>query len=207
MQKMAEGEKYKPGVWAIILAGGESKRMKSQKMLLPFKGKKIIEKVIENVTSSDVHKTMVILGAEHDAILQVITGLGVMHCYNENYRDGMLSSVKCGFRSLPFDIEGILVFQGDQPMIPPFAINKVINAYRKSGKGIIIPVFKKKRGHPILIDNKYRNEIEKLSNDEGLRSLARRFSYDVLEVEVNAPEILRDIDTQEDYLYEINQNQ
>lgn len=195
----------KSELWAIILAGGESKRMKAPKMLLPFKGKTIIEKVIENVTSSDVHKTVVVLGAEHDTIIKVITGLPVTHCYNDNYKEGMLSSVKCGFRSLPDDFEAVLVFQGDQPMIRPLAVNKVINAWRKSGKGIVVPVFEKKRGHPLLIDRKYKEEIEKLNDGEGLRSLAIKFHGDVLEVDVNTPEILRDIDTQEDYLNEINQ--
>jgi len=194
----------KSELWAIILAGGESKRMKASKMLLPFKGKTIIEKVIENVAGSEVHKTMVVLGAVREEILKVIIGLPVTHCYNDNYKEGMLSSVKCGFRSLPVDFEAVLIFQGDQPMIPPGAVNEVIDAYRKSGKGIIIPVFQKKRGHPLLISRKYRYEIEKLDADEGLRSLAEKFHTDVMEVDVNTPEILRDIDTQEDYLIEIN---
>jgi molybdenum cofactor cytidylyltransferase len=118
----------------------------------------------------------------------------------------MLSSVKCGFRSLPDDFEAALVFQGDQPMISPETVNEVITAYRKSGKGIVIPVFSKKRGHPLLIDRKYRSEVEKLNPDEGLRSLAAKFSNDILEVNVESQEILKDIDTQEDYMNELNQN-
>lgn len=193
-------------LWAIILAGGESKRMKAPKMLLPFKGKTIIEKVIENVTASDVQKTMVVLGAGSEAIIKVINDLPVTQKYNENYKNGMFSSVICGLKSLPDDLEAVLIFQGDQPMIQPHTVNAIIAAYKESGKGIVIPVFSKKRGHPILIDRKYRSEIEKLNPDEGLRSLASRFHYDVLEVNVESPEILRDIDTQEDYLNEINQN-
>jgi molybdenum cofactor cytidylyltransferase len=193
-------------LWAIILAGGESKRMKAPKMLLPFKGKTIIEKVVENVTASNVKNTLVVLGAEYEAILRVISSLLVKSCFNENYKEGMLSSVKCGFRSLPDDFEAALVFQGDQPMIPPETVNEVIIAYRKSGKGIVIPVFSKKRGHPLLIDRKYRSEVEKLNPDEGLRSLAAKFSNDILEVNVESQEILKDIDTQEDYMNELNQN-
>jgi molybdenum cofactor cytidylyltransferase len=203
---MNKREKNKSELWAIILAGGESKRMKVAKMLLPFKRKTIIEKVIENVIASDVRKTMVVLGGEHKAILKVISGLPVEHIYNGNYKKGMFSSVLCGFRSLPDDVEAVLVFQGDQPMIPSTVVNTVINAYRKSGKGIVIPVFEKKRGHPLLLDKKYRNEIEKLNPDEGLHSLAGKFQTDVLEINVNTPEILRDIDTYEDYINEINQN-
>jgi molybdenum cofactor cytidylyltransferase len=193
-------------LWAIILAGGESKRMKAPKMLLPFKGKTIIEKVVENVTASNVKNTLVVLGAEYEAILRVISGLQVKSCFNENYKEGMLSSVKCGFRNLPDDFEAALVFQGDQPMIPPETVNKVITAYWKSGKGIVIPVFSKKRGHPLLIDRKYRSEVEKLNPDDGLRSLASKFSDDILEVNVESQEILKDIDTQVDYLNALNQN-
>ena len=118
----------------------------------------------------------------------------------------MFSSVICGLKSLPDDLEAVIIFQGDQPMIQPHTVNAIIAAYKESGKGIVIPVFSKKRGHPLLIDGKYRSEIEKLNPDEGLRSLASRFHNDVLEVNVESPEILRDIDTQEDYLNEINQN-
>ena len=42
--------------WAIILAAGESKRMGSPKMLLPFNGKTMIETVITNVSQSHGHK-------------------------------------------------------------------------------------------------------------------------------------------------------
>jgi molybdenum cofactor cytidylyltransferase len=193
-------------IWAIILAAGESKRMKVPKMILPFKGKTIIERVIENSINSEIDKTLVVLGSDKEDILKMIRQLPVTHCYNENYKQGMLSSVKCGFRFLPHNFSAALVFLGDQPMIEPDIINKVISAFRTSGKGIIIPVFRNKHGHPLLIDSKYRDEIEILKPDETLRALTHRFSEDVFEVEVNTPDILKDIDTQEDYINELNQN-
>jgi CTP:molybdopterin cytidylyltransferase MocA len=119
----------------------------------------------------------------------------------------MLSSVQRGFRNLPSDFSSVLVFQGDQPLITPTSINKVIEAYLTSGKGIIIPVFKGKRGHPILIGSKYRNEIDKLNPERGLKSLAEEFSYDVLEVDTNDSGILTDFDTYDEYKNGINQIQ
>jgi molybdenum cofactor cytidylyltransferase len=194
-------------IFAIILAAGESKRMKVTKMLLPYKGKTIIENVIENVLSSNIEKVLVVTGAEYDAITYVLNGLRVTPCFNEHYREGMLSSVKCGFRSLPDDADCALIFQGDQPFICSGTINKIIEAGMNSDKGIAVPVYNGKRGHPILIKCRYRNEIEKLKADQGLRFLSRTFPDDVLEVETDAPEILRDIDTMEDYLNEINKTQ
>lgn len=191
--------------WGIILAAGESKRMKVQKLLLPFQGKTMIEKVIENVAGSDVDHTMVVVGCDKDEILEKIGHLPVSHCLNVNYQQGMLLSVKCGFGSLPDLFEAALVFPGDQPMIPAEAVNTVIRAYRESGKGIAIPVFEGKRGHPLLVSSRYRVEIEKLDDGGGLRALALKFPEDVLEVQVNTPGILRDIDTPEEYRRAINQ--
>jgi len=191
-------------IWAIILAAGESKRMGSPKMLLPFMGITMIENVIANVSGSKVDNIMVVLGADRDSIVKLIRTKAVNYCYNENYKDGMLSSVMCGFRNIPIDHSAVLVFQGDQPLITPKAINSVIEVYLSSGKGIVIPVYKCKRGHPILIDRKYRDEIQKLNPAEGLRSLALKYSDDVLEVNTDIAGILRDFDTYDEYKNEIN---
>jgi molybdenum cofactor cytidylyltransferase len=192
-------------IWAIILAAGESKRMGRPKMLLPFNGSTMIETVIRNVSESKVDKILVVLGAERDAISDKISKLNATCCQNEDYKDGMLSSVRCGFIHLPADYKAVLVFQGDQPLITQNAINTVIDAYLSSGKGIVIPVYNTKRGHPLLLDIKYRKEIEKLTPDEGLRSLSNKFPEDVLEIETSESGILRDFDTFDDYNNGINQ--
>jgi len=191
-------------ICAIILAAGESKRMKVPKMLLPFHGKTMIEKVIGNVISSEVFHTLVVLGSNRDEILGAISHLPVSHCFNENFRNGMLSSVQCGFKNLPADFDAVLVFPGDQPFIEPEVINLVIRSFMETGKGIVIPVYGKKRGHPLLISNRYKDVIATLDENKGLRSLTELYREDVHEVMTNSPGILKDFDTSEDYLNEIN---
>lgn len=193
------------GIWAIILAAGESTRMKVPKMLLLFDGVTMIGKVIENVSRSEVTETIVVLGSYSEEIMEVIKAMPVGHCYNRSFREGMLSSVLCGIRNVPADARAVVVFPGDQPFIPPEVTNSLIGAHKSTGKGIVIPVYRKKRGHPILIDCKYRQEIELICHDEGLRALASRYPGDVLEVETDSPGVLKDFDTKEDYLNEINQ--
>jgi molybdenum cofactor cytidylyltransferase len=192
-------------IWAIILAAGESVRMGFPKMLLKFNGQTMLEEVIGNVTRSDVDNTMVVLGADREVLTEIVEKFSVHHCYNSDYKKGMLSSVKCGSRNIPSDFEAVLVFQGDQHLIKPTVINSIIEAYRSSDKGIVIPVFENKRGHPLLIAGKYRDEIDKLDAQDGLRSLSYKFSNDVLEVITNDSGILRDIDTYDDYREEISQ--
>jgi molybdenum cofactor cytidylyltransferase len=194
-------------IWAIILAAGESKRMKVPKMLLHFNGKTMIEMVIENVIRSEVFRTLVVLGSHRYEILGSIGHLPVDHCYNEDYRKGMLSSVQCGFKSLPSNFDAVLIFPGDQPFIEPAVTNLIIKAYRESRKGIIIPLYGNKRGHPVLIDHRYMDDLFTLKENEGLRSLSILHQNDVFEVKTNSPGILKDFDTKEDYLNELNKLQ
>jgi molybdenum cofactor cytidylyltransferase len=193
------------GIWAVILAAGESKRMKMPKLLLQYNGKTIIETVIDNITKTEVNKTIVVTGAYQEEIQKVIRHSPVVIRHNDDFRLGMFSSVLCGLRSIPPDAEAVVVFPGDQPGIKPDVVNLLISSYRQTMKGIVIPVYRNERGHPVLIDIKYRSEIEKLKPEEGLRSLSYLFKDDVLEVETNTPSITKDIDTYEDYLNEINQ--
>ncbi|MDT8375022.1 MAG: nucleotidyltransferase family protein [Bacteroidales bacterium] len=192
------------GIWAIVLAAGESKRMGSPKMLLPWMGMTIIEQVVENVLASDVSGAVLVLGAGSCGIKNITSRYNVVHCYNEQYQSGMLSSVRCGFAALPDDCTAVVVMPGDQPMIEAGEINRVLAARMESGKGIVVPVYRGRRGHPLLIDSRYREEVMSLPENEGLRVLAARYPGDLFEAETDDPSVLRDIDTQEDYLNGLN---
>ena len=188
---------------AIVLAAGASTRMKKQKMLLPYGDETIIERVIKNIKSVIEFNIHVVLGSHFEEISKKISNLQVDICINENYPDGMLSSVIRGFDAVSENVKAVLVFLGDQPQTPPEVSRKVLPAWSESEKGIIIPTFDGRRGHPTLIETGYRDEIRNLDKNQGLRQLMKIFQDDVYEVECGRNEILRDIDTPEDYQNEI----
>ena len=95
----------------------------------------------------------------------------------------MLSSVQCGINSVPADVSAVVVVLGDQPMVRTEVINSLINRY-KGDKGILIPTY---------------NEINKLDSGTGLRALIAAHPEEISEQEVMTDEILKDIDTPEDY--------
>ena len=192
-----------PQICAIILAAGESRRMGTNKLLLPFRGQAMIHRVIDNARQAGIEHILIVLGAFRDELLPLLEGLPVRHCYNGNYQNGMLSSVQCGLQNLPAGMDAVILFLGDQPMIPGEVALLLMKEYEKSKKGIMVPVYMGKRGHPVLIDTKYSQAIETLDQTEGLRALLRAFAGDVLEVAVDLPEILRDIDDVNDYTHEI----
>ncbi len=197
---------------AVILAAGESRRMGTQKLLLPFRGSTVIGAVVRAALGSRVDRVLVVLGADRDAVREEIErvrascqteeGRGsdrLGFTVNDSYASGMLSSVQAGFRALPTDADAAVVMLGDQPFLPSAVVDAVVAAYREGGRGIVIPVFRGRRGHPVLIDLKYRGEVLGLDPAEGLRQLVHAHPDDVREVEAGDADILRDLDTPEDY--------
>jgi len=186
-------------IWALVLAAGESIRMGRSKQLLPFANKTILETVIDHIKQSTVDETLVVLGSNREKIEEVIKNLPVKSVYNPRFKEGMLTSVQKGFVSLPEEVEAVLVFLGDQPMIPSSVIDQIVSAYQSSEKGIVLPVYGQKRGHPVLINTKYRQELANLNPEIGLRELIHDHPEDILEVNLDSSSILEDIDTPEDY--------
>jgi len=185
--------------WAVILAAGSSRRMGNPKLMLPYAKSTILETVVDNILHSCIEHVMIVLGPDDKAIRKALDQKPVRFCYNGDHEKGMLTSVICGIRALPPDTRSALIFLGDQPGIPPPVINRVIRAYEEELFGIVIPVHAHRRGHPLLVDMKYKKALEQLDLETGLRSLRHHFPEDVLEVEVDEPGILVDIDTPEDY--------
>jgi molybdenum cofactor cytidylyltransferase len=193
-------------IWAMVLAAGESRRMGEAKLLLPFGGKTIIEIIIESVIRSKVDKILVVLGSDKEKIEEKIKSLPLEFAFNPDYRSGMLSSIQAGFKALPEDAQAVLIILGDQPSVSSEVIDKIIAAYKKKGKGIVLPVYKKERGHPVLIDTKYRQQVANLSPKIGLRELVYNRPDDILEVKVETSSVLRDIDDAEDYRKELEKS-
>ncbi len=191
-------------IWAIVLAAGESRRMGTQKLLLPFGEATVVEAVVRAALASRVDRALAVLGSDRDAVRKKLEPAGVDFAVNEDFAKGMLSSVQAGFKALPADAEAAVVMLGDQPFLPASVVDAVIGAYRESGKGIVVPAFRGRRGHPVLVDLKYRDEVIGLDPADGLRQLMRAHPEDIVEAEVEDANILRDLDVPEDYANELN---
>ena len=187
----------------IILAAGKSERMGQQKLLMPYAKTSILENIISKALASDAGEVYVVTGSHRKEVSESIKHLPVKLVFNRDYERGMLSSVQCGFNGLSSTAKAGLILLGDQPMVQTAVINKLIESYYKSGKGIVIPVYKGKKGHPVLIDVKYRDQINALDPAIGLRQLVDEKAYDIHEIEVENNTILKDIDTIEDYKKEL----
>jgi len=186
-------------ICAIIPAAGRSRRMGVQKLLLPVGGKPMIACVVDEVLAGPVDRVVVVVGADGAAIADALAGRRVHFVTNPEAEGEMLGSVRCGLSAVPQDAAAALVAPGDQPGVTSEVVAAVVEAFRSSGRGIVVPTHAGRRGHPLLIALRYRDEILTRYDGTGLRGLLQAHPEDVLEVEVAAPGAVEDVDTPEQY--------
>jgi molybdenum cofactor cytidylyltransferase len=188
----------------IVLAAGESRRMGQPKQLLPFGERTILERVVDTLLTAGIGEVVVVLGHLADRVRVVLGDRPVKAIVNTAYRQGMLSSVKCGVRAVGAEYDAVLIALGDQPHIEGAVVGEVIRAYRDSDAGIVIPRYGDKKGHPIIINlRKYREAVANLPEDAGLNVLMQEHADDVRLIDVGTEDIIRDIDVPDDYAREL----
>jgi molybdenum cofactor cytidylyltransferase len=189
---------------AVVPAAGESRRMGTPKQLLPFGDSTVLGHVVDQLLASTLDEVCVVVGHQADRIAAALSGRVVRIVVNEDYRAGMLSSIRAGLGALPDPCEAALVALGDQPSITAGLVDRMLESFRTCGKGILVPVYQGKRGHPLLVSVRYRDEILSRYDDVGLRGLLTNHPDDVFELAVSTPAVLLDVDDPEDYRRELD---
>jgi len=184
---------------AIILAAGQSQRMGKLKPLLRFNDKTFLEQIISVLKLSDVDIITVVLGPEAETIKKSVALTGVNIVINKNYKKGQLSSLIAAIKKTPKQTDAILVCLVDNPFITEQVVNKIIDKFKETNNPIVVPVFNKKRGHPVLFARSLFNELTNAPQEQGARHVLYSNEEKILEVETSESGILIGIDTPDDY--------
>ena len=189
---------------AVILAAGESRRMgKQNKLLLPIGGEALLVKLVASVCASDVGQVLVVIGHEAEKIRRELNEFPLNFVYNPNFSEGMTTSIKHGVKEVSNECDGLLICLGDMPFINTSEINKLIHAYVKNrikGEGlIVVPVFKRQRGNPVLFSIEFRNDILDHKKESGCKGVIKNHSESVMEIPMDNDNILIDVDNLEDF--------
>lgn len=191
-------------VSAVLLAAGESKRMGQPKLLLPFGNSTIVEQTVDNLLSSKLDEVIVVVGHQAQQITEKLAIRPVKVVFNPAYHEGMSTSIIRGLNLVEGNRRAFMLCLGDQPLIDSATINRLIEAFLKHDKGIVVPVYRRRRGHPIIFAMRYKAALQELTGDVGGRQIIGEHEDDILEVAVDRPSINIDIDTMNDYQSHIN---
>jgi molybdenum cofactor cytidylyltransferase len=193
-------EEKKKSISAVLLAAGLSRRMGVDKLSLPWKSRTILEESLRNLCRSSVREVIVVVSEETRKILREVRDERVRIVLNPVPEEGMGGSIREGVTAVIPGRAGILVALGDQPLLDPRTVNCLVRAFVPGRGQIVLPVFRGRRGHPVLFDRCYRDDLLGLHGDVGGRAIVERFSDRVTEIRTQSEAVIRDFDTWKDYV-------
>ncbi len=189
-------------VSAVVLAAGESKRMGRKKEILPLCGEPMIRGVVTKLLESEkIEEVVVVLGHEADEVGAALAGVAderIELVGNRRHREGMGTSLAHGVSSCSWGSNAFIVVLADAPFFRTEDVNALIDSH-SAGNVIVVPVNEGRRGHPVLIDGSFRDELEALGGDMGARHVLERHAERITEIELGDDGFLVDVDTPDDY--------
>ena len=188
-------------ITAILLAAGQSKRLKDENKLTKlFKGKPLINHILFSLIKSKVNKIIVVLGFEHLKIkTKLLKSKKIKFAINKNYKKGMSTSIKTGLKKLPKNSQGFLIVLGDMPNITKTTINKICSLITRSDKEIILPKFKNRTGNPIGFKQSMIKNIYKIKGDRGAKNIIKKNNKKIKFLNINSKSILTNLNTKRNF--------
>ncbi|MHA2054477.1 MAG: nucleotidyltransferase family protein, partial [Candidatus Hodarchaeales archaeon] len=170
-------------------------------------GKTVIQLIVNAFLESKLQKLIIVTGFQARKIKMNIDHLvrsarfPVEFVYNAEYKTGgMSSSIKKGFTAIE-SAQMVILSPADIPFLPTSIIDSIINIYVGKQPEIIIPTFKGRKGHPILLSSNIFQDVRGISEQkQGLKEIITKYSNQIYFLPTQTPEILRDLDSSEDIL-------
>lgn len=187
----------------IVLAAGLSRRMGDKnKLLLPIKGKTMLETTLDNIlTAGSGQEVLVVTGYQADHIRPVLKSRPVREVFNADYALGMTGSIQAGVRAASAGTAGYMICLSDMPLVEPTIYQTIARAFlektKEERRTIVQPVFQGAPGNPVLLSAHYRDQILALDFSEGCKPVVQANREYVVRITVDSDSILRDVDTDE----------
>src|SRR6266581_4477123 len=181
----------------IVLAAGFARRMGRQKLLLAVRGAPIVRLSVEALRPH-VEDLVVVTGRDDTGVREALAGIDTRFATTPRPQDGQGSSIAIGVAALMPWTSAALVALGDQPRVPSTVVPALLDAWRRTGKPIVAPVYHGTQGTPVLFSADVFAELCALSGDSGAKSIvqARRERVELVTIDAPMP---ADVDTPEDY--------
>lgn len=184
-------------ITGIIMASGFSKRMKRDKLTLTINGEPIIERVIMAAKNSKLGEIIIVY--QKDEIRHIGLKYKLKTILNLHPEKGQSESMKLGIKSSNLETRGFMFIVGDQPLLNSDTINILIEAFNQNDKGIIVPIYNKKKGSPTIFSSSLKDQLLKVEGDKGGRKIIEERPEIVKFIHIEDYIVGLDIDTWEEY--------
>ena len=199
----------------LLLAAGGGTRLGGGKMLLPWRGRALVEHALASaLEAADFLVLGLVLGHQAESVRDCLEKSRNFlnppkFIVNNSWSEGQSTSLRCGLAALcalpeAAQMQAVLVMLGDQPLLAPHTIRSLCRAHaaaalREAAPLATAPVFQGRRGNPVLLSSGLFPDIFALRGDSGARHILRELGSELLLVPVDDAGVVHDVDTPESY--------
>ena len=186
---------------AILLAAGQSKRMKSENKLIKlYKNKPLISYSLNVLTKSKVNKIIIVLGHQHKELKKIIKkNKKIIFTYNKNYKKGMASSIKNGLKKISKNDKGFIVAQSDMPFVKQSDINKICRSINSKKFLVHALKYKTRVGNPIGFDSSLIKKFKNIKGQFGAKFMVKRLKNRTNFIKTMSIKSFKDFDKASDF--------
>lgn len=190
------------GPVAVLLAAGESRRMRGiNKLLLTIDGVALVRRQVDTLLGAGLERVAVVLGHQAQRIESLLPQCGVIVVRHADYALGQQGSVLAGLAALPADVEPVLVVLGDLPLLEAADVRALLAAWavRPTGSRVLVPWYDGQRGNPVVVDAQaVREVLAQGDTTRGLRGYIDANRRAVARFDATSDHYTCDLDTPQD---------
>lgn len=192
-------KKSHKNIGVVILAAGSSSRLGRPKQLVEFQNKPLLQHVVDTINPFQFHPGLLVLGANADEIRKSISPKNVTVLHNENWPEGIASSIRLGVSEsikLNDSLDGILFLLSDQPFVSKELIEELIEKHANGKQKITACGYKGNVGVPAILSKDFFPKLLELKGDVGAKKIITQNSDNLQSVVFKKGSF--DVDTEKD---------
>jgi molybdenum cofactor cytidylyltransferase len=185
-------------VAAIVLAAGASRRLGQPKQLLMLEGETLLARSVRLAGEAGAAPVLVVVGAHSESIGAVVPVGRAYVVMNEEWDQGIASSIHAGLKALDAGARGVLILACDQPRLSADHLRGLIETFAaQSQPTIVASNYAGVVGIPAVFPREAFPHLLALSGDKGARALLMQppcpliaLPFDGGEVDIDQPDDL-----------------
>jgi molybdenum cofactor cytidylyltransferase len=190
----------KDSVFAAVMAAGAATRFGSSKQLAEIEDTPLVQRALELAVLACGRNTTLVVGHDWRAVIAACDPLPGFFVRNNDYADGLGTSIAQAVRSMQHAARAIIVVLADQAMITAAHLQALQKAWSGADDEIVATAFAGTIGAPVLFPRGCFDELMMLEGDAGGRHLlsdqrfsVRTIAFEPAAIDVDTPEDLRRI--------------
>ncbi len=180
----------------IILAAGSSSRLGEAKQLVEFNGQPLLQYTLNCAEKLTFDSKILVLGSNSRKIKTSLELGNFEVVINEEWEEGMASSIRKGIQQSKIDLEHVMILVSDQPLISSDNLENLIAKQLENNTEATFSEYDGDLGVPAIFSKKVFLELLNLKGDQGAKKLLQKGKLTYESVKFEGGNF--DVDTKED---------